>query len=250
MSIREAPSKSWDRHGIGGRRRSDRRRLGAGTIGRRRDAQPRRPAASPSRAGRGRHRRGHAPAARRSLRIPRSRGRRGQGHRHAGVGLAGAAPKCRREPVRGAARIGADPAGRPRRGNRPAIAPMGARQSGRRSGRAGLGRGWSRQVAHHRGIGGAAPCRTASPPALFLLALSPGQRAVPLYRPARPGIRVHARRSAAGQAGEARGPAGPRRAAGGGCGIPRRSAVVAGFGAPPPCPTSVRSGRRKGFWRR
>src|SRR5205823_3753700 len=40
------------------------------------------------------------------------------------------------------------------------------------------------------------------------------------------------RRWARGKAGEARSLAGPRHAAGRGCGIPRRSAVVAGFGAP------------------
>ena len=54
--------------------------------------------------------------------------------------------------------------------------------------------------------------RAASPSALFLLALSPGQRALSVYRPARPGSRVCARRSARDQAGEARGLAVPRRA--------------------------------------
>ena len=44
-------------HRAGGGQRPDRRGLGAGTIGRRRDAQPRRRSASPGRAGRGRHRR-------------------------------------------------------------------------------------------------------------------------------------------------------------------------------------------------
>jgi class 3 adenylate cyclase len=44
----------------------------------------------------------------------RSRHRRGQGHRHAGAGLAGIAPERRRESVRGIARIGIDPAGWPR----------------------------------------------------------------------------------------------------------------------------------------
>ena len=48
----------------------------------------------------------------------------------------------------------------------------------RRPGRADLRRTRHRQVAHHRGIGGAPPRRAASPPALFLLAVSPGQRAV------------------------------------------------------------------------
>src|SRR5437868_930393 len=56
----------------------------------------------------------HTPASRRSLRVPRSRRRRGQGHRRAGAGLAGAASERRREPVRGIARIGAEPADRPR----------------------------------------------------------------------------------------------------------------------------------------
>jgi hypothetical protein len=42
------------------------------------------------------------------------------------VPLAGAASECRREPVRGIARVGANPACRPRRGDRPAAAKMGA----------------------------------------------------------------------------------------------------------------------------
>src|SRR5205807_287682 len=88
-------------------------------------------------------------------------------------------------------------------------------------------------VAPYRRIGGAPTGRAISPPALFLLALSPGQRALPVYRPARPGIGVRPRRPARGQVGKARGLVGPRCAAGGGCGATRRSAVVAGFGAPP-----------------
>ena len=53
-------------------------------------------------------------------------------------------------------------AGRPRRGDRPAAAALGARQGGRRPGGADLGRTRHRQVAHHRGIGGAPPRRAAS----------------------------------------------------------------------------------------
>jgi hypothetical protein len=102
-----------------------------------------------------------------------------------------------------ALRIGADPPGRPRRGDRPAVAALGARQVGRWPGRAGLRRGRPRQVAHHCGIGGAPPRRAAYPLALFLLALSPGQRALSVYRPARSGIRVRARRPARFSAGEA-----------------------------------------------
>ena len=41
--------------------------------------------------------------------------RRGQGHRRAGGGLAGAASERRREPVRGITRIGTESAGRSRR---------------------------------------------------------------------------------------------------------------------------------------
>ena len=48
--------------GAGRRRGPDRRGIGTRAIGRRRDTQPRRPAASPRRPGRGRHRRGNAPA--------------------------------------------------------------------------------------------------------------------------------------------------------------------------------------------
>ena len=99
--IRQAASACRHRHRAGGRRRSDRRRLGAGAICRRRDAEPRRPPASLGRAGRRRHRGGHPPAGRRALRVPRSRHRRGEGHRRAGAGMAGAATERCREPVRG-----------------------------------------------------------------------------------------------------------------------------------------------------
>jgi class 3 adenylate cyclase len=83
-------------------------------------------------------------------------------------------PSNRPEPVRGVARIGIEPAGRPRRGDRAAVAALGARQGGRRSRRADLRRTRPRQVAHHGGIRGAPPCRAAYPPTLFLLALPPG----------------------------------------------------------------------------
>ncbi len=89
------------------------------------------------------------------------------------------------------------------RGNRPAAAALGARQSGGRPGSAGLRRSRPWQVAHDRGISGAPPRRAAYPVALLLLALSPGQRAVSVCRPAQPGIGVRARRSVRGQAGEA-----------------------------------------------
>jgi len=85
-------------------------RLGAGAIGGRRDPEPRGSPASPGRAERGRHRCRHAPSARRSLRIPRSWRRRGQGHRCPGPCLAGARSEHCGEPLRGVARLGAEPA--------------------------------------------------------------------------------------------------------------------------------------------
>jgi class 3 adenylate cyclase len=51
-----------------------------------------------------------------------------------------------------ALRIEIDPAGWPRRRDRPVAPPVGARQGGRGSDHTGLGRGGPRQVAHHRGI--------------------------------------------------------------------------------------------------
>ena len=55
------------------------------------------------------------------------------------------------------------------------------------SGEPGIGK--SRIAA---GVGGALSRRAAYPPALFLLALSPGQRALSVHRPARTGGRVRA----------------------------------------------------------
>ena len=52
---------------------------------------------------------------------------------------------------------GADPPRRPRRGNRIADAPLGAREGRRWTGRADLGRTWHWQVASDRSIGGAPP---------------------------------------------------------------------------------------------
>jgi len=72
-----------------------------------------------------------------------------------------------------------------------------------------------------------------SPPGLFLLAPSSRQRAVSLCRSGRPSSGARVRRSTRDQAGEARGRARPRRAAGRGCGASRRSAVVARLGASP-----------------
>ena len=75
---------------------------------------------------------------------PRSQGP--QGHRRAGAGLGGVAAKLGGEPLRGAAH-GDDTAGRSRRGDRAADAALGAGESWRRPGRAGLRRAGHRQVA-------------------------------------------------------------------------------------------------------
>ena len=78
------------------------------------------------------------------------------------AGLAGIASKHCRKSVRGVTWLGADPADRSRRGNRPVVAPLGARKSRRWPGRAGLGRARYRQVASHRCIRGAI-ARLATP---------------------------------------------------------------------------------------
>ena len=77
-------------------------------------------------AERGAGRRKHAAAGRRSVRLSRSRRRRGEGAGRAGAGLASAARKHGREPFRGVALGNADPAHRPRRGSRIAVAPLGS----------------------------------------------------------------------------------------------------------------------------
>ncbi len=64
--IRKVPSARRHRHWPGGRRRSDWRGLGAGTIGRRRNAEPRRSAASARRGGPHSYLRGYAAAGRQS----------------------------------------------------------------------------------------------------------------------------------------------------------------------------------------
>jgi hypothetical protein len=85
------------------RRRSHRHGRGAGAIRRRRDAEPRLPAASVGRAGRGRHRGGHTPAGWRSLRMPRSRAATDRRVCGAAARLARRQGKRCHKPLRGAA---------------------------------------------------------------------------------------------------------------------------------------------------
>ena len=125
--IRQAASARRYRHRAGGRRRSDRRGLGAGAIGRWRNAEPRRPAASLGRAGRGRHRRrAHAgwSAICSSIAISaRSRSRGIAGPVPAWQVLRPSAVASRFEALRGST---LDPARRPRRGDRPADCGVGS----------------------------------------------------------------------------------------------------------------------------
>ena len=92
----------------------------------------------------------HPPLARRSLRVSRSRQR---------VASRASPSRCRPGEVVGASavesrfealRSGQNAAGRPRRGDRAAAAPLGAGKGRRRLRRADLGRARHRQVAHRR----------------------------------------------------------------------------------------------------
>jgi hypothetical protein len=111
------------RHWACRRRRSHRHGRGARAIRRRRDAEPRRPAASVGRAGRGRHRGGHTPAGWRSLRMPRSRAATDRRVCGAAARLARRQGKRCHKPLRGAALYG-DAACRARRRDRPAAAAL------------------------------------------------------------------------------------------------------------------------------
>src|SRR5262249_54861423 len=104
-------------------------------------------------------------------------------------------------------------------------------QGGRRSSRADFGRTRYRQVAHHLCLGGAPPFRFAHPPALFLLALPSGLRAVPVYWSARSGGGFRPPSLSCSKAGETRNLAGPGRAARGGCGAPGGLAIITRIGA-------------------
>ena len=82
-------------------------------------------------------------------------------------------------------------------------------KGGEGSRRPALGRARHRQVADRRDHPRAPERRAAHPPALFLLAPSPGQRALPEHHAARTGGRVPARRHGRATADQARGGARP-----------------------------------------
>ena len=150
-----------DRDRAGRRRRSHRIGRGAGARRRRRDAEPRGAAASDRRTRHGRHRRGHAQAARQSVRASGPRRQGPQGHRRAGAGLGGAAGEFRGKPLRGAARERPDRAGRAGRGIRIAAAALVQGEERRRPGGAALRRGRHRQIAAHGGAARTPRRRTA-----------------------------------------------------------------------------------------
>ena len=168
--------------------------------------------------------------------------------------------KRRREPVRGVARD-RHAAGRPRRGDRPAAAPLGAGEARRRLRRADLRRARHRQIAHRSDRRGAAERRAAHPLALFLLAPSPGQRALSEHHAARTGGRLSARGYGRATARQARGgarsgdqrPQRGRPAAGGLAVDPDRRALSAARPHPAEAQGEDASGacwRRSRDWRR
>ena len=108
-------------------------------------------------------------------------------------GLACCWRERRRQPLRGIA-LGSDAPSWPGRGARPAAAPVGARQGGRRPGRADLGRAGHWQISADRGVIRAYRRRAAHAAALLLFAAPPGQCPVPVHRPARTRCRFRPRR--------------------------------------------------------
>ena len=115
------------------RRRSDRRGCGTGARGRRRDAEPRGPAAGAGRAGHARHRREHAAADRRAVRDRGSRAATLAGFAEPQRAWRVVRRKRRRQPLRGAA-LGGNAARRARRGARPVAAALAAGEGRRRAG--------------------------------------------------------------------------------------------------------------------
>ena len=192
------------RDGERGGRRSSGGRRGAGARRRRRHAEPRGAAAGDRRARRCGHRRGHERASRQSLRASGLGNQRPQGDRETRAGLGGAEREPDRQPVRGAARNGADAARRARRRMRLAAEALGAGEGGRRTGGPPFRRGRDRQVAARRRAHRATGRRTADAAALVLLSAAHRRRALSHHR--RDGARreVRARRRAASQVRQAR----------------------------------------------
>jgi class 3 adenylate cyclase len=101
--------------------------------------------------------------------------------------------------------LGGDAARRARRGARPLAAALAAGEDWRRASDADLGRAGDRQIAPDRRAVAAHRERAAYPAALFLLAPSPGQRALSVHHPARTRRGVRARRWVRREARQAKG---------------------------------------------
>ena len=179
------PHRHRDRPGRG--RRSHRRRRRPGAGGGRRDAEPRRPAASPRRAERGGDRAEHAPA------------HSAVSFEYEDLGAVEAEGLCRAQCRPGGVSARARSRAASRRCMPRRLTPLVGREEEielllRRWQRAKSGEGQVVLLSGEPGIGksrltaalaGAARGRAAHPPALFLLAAPPGQRAAPDHRAAR-----------------------------------------------------------------
>ena len=156
------------------------------------------------------HQPGDAPAARRPVRARRPRAAAAQGLRRAAGRVAGRRRGPGRRALRGAPDGGPDAAGRPRRGDRAAAAPMAAGQRRRGACRPAVRRARDRQVASGARSARAAQGRAPRTPALPMLAAPHDQSAASADRAAGARRRLRARRSARGAARQAGGAAGAR----------------------------------------
>ena len=197
-----------DRPGRG--RRADRRGRGARRSRGRRDAESRCAAADARGAGQRGDQPGDAAAGRRPVRARGPRAAAPQGLRRAARRLAGRGRGPGRRALRGAADGGPHAAGRPRRGDRAAAAPLAAgRRTARarwcccRASRGSASRAWCASCAS-----GSRTSRTR-----LLYQCSPHHTTSPLHpviEQLERAARLRARRSAGGQARQARGAAGAR----------------------------------------
>ena len=182
---------------------------------------------SDRRARQRRHRRGHAQAAGRPVRLARPRPAGPQGRRRADARFRGVEGEFAGEPVRGAARGRADRTRRARGRDRTTAAALGQGEGGRGPGGAALGRGGHRQVAPDGGVPGAAGGRAAYAYALLLFAAAHRQRALSDHRPHGARGRARARGRREDQARQARRAAREVRHVSRGCRAFRRDAVPA-----------------------
>ena len=131
-----------------------------------------------------RRRRSDAAAAGRRLRAEGPRTANAEGFRRARSRLDGRERGRECQPVRGVAIAWHDAFRRPRARDRAAAGPLARRDRGRGPGRAALGRGRHRQIAHSRGVARAHRRRAACHDALSMLA-APRQRRVLSHRRAK-----------------------------------------------------------------